>query len=326
MSNLTGSTPPPSIGRLKALSSLGRNLTDNLRKTGFREALLPFTLFLAACQPDAAPKAESDKYAPHNRGPVSPFKNPVALPDSGTQSAHPSYPDPAEVLRAVYRKDGDGSASYEIGNGAWASYWYGHAFEKDGRKYFTGFVYSTGSYSPEDAIAGPGDQVSISQATYVMAPEGSVAVWEFAGAERDIGRFGGHEKGNAVDQNEVPVTYATPDGGYLLAVPAWYLEAGVVIKTAEIFRLDRQHRWRYLSSITTGEDNSAGCADDPGEGLPPCAVSLGRLLFRMRTDDTMPSIVVAKHGKVIEASGKTRELGPLDDREYFYDPSAARYQ
>lgn len=296
--------------------------------TKFRSVLLPFTFLLAACQLEADPHTESSKDAIQTRMPVSPFRNPVAMSDSSQRAVSTSLPDPGEVLLAIYKKEGDGSSSYEVGNQVWVSYWYGHAYEIDGRRYFTGFAYNTGTPSEDGAgISAPGDQVEISQATYAIAPEGSVTVWEFAGAERDIGKFGGRERGNAIDEEASPQTFRTAGGDYLLAVPTWYLETGVKAKTAELFMLKRQQmHWQYLGSIATGEDNSAGCAsDDVAEGLPPCAVNTGLLEFQPQQESEMPFIRVEMKGKVIDGPGKTRDFGPRGTAEYRYDQATSMY-
>jgi len=297
--------------------------------TKFRSALLPFTLILAACQPDTAPQAGSGKDAIQARTSVSPFKNPVTMSDSNQRSASVPPPEPGEVLRAIYRKEGDGSSSYAIDGQGWVSYWYGHAYEIGGRRYFTGFAYSTGEPSGDEAaVPAPGDQVTLSQATYALAPEGSVTLWEFIGAEHDIGQFGGHEKGNAIDEDGSPKTFRTAGGGYLLAVPAWYLETGVRIKTAEILlREHEQDHWQYAGSVATGEDNSAGCASDAtAEGLPPCAVSTGTLEFQPQPGVEMPLIRVVVKGMVIDSPGKTRALDVRDTAEYRYDLGKSKYE
>lgn len=291
--------------------------------------LLPLMLLLAACQVEADRNFSSIVGEKQIRGAASPFKNPVAMSGPSERDIESSLPDPGEVLRAIYKKAGDGSSSYDIGNQVQVSYWYGHAYQFEGRRYFTGFAYSTSAMpDSEPEISAPGDLVQISQATYAFSPEGAVTLWEFVDTERDIGQFGGREKGNAVEEGRPPVTYRTPGGDYLIAVPTWYLETGVRVKTSEIFLLNRaQKRWKYLGSITTGEDNSAGCAGGApeDEGLPPCAVSVGKLGFYLRPGEAMPSIQVKREGKVVDSPDKTRDLGPLDSREYFYDQAASKY-
>lgn len=291
--------------------------------------LFPVTLLLAACQPKAEHLAETGGPASQAKSPASPFNNPVALPEPSERAVDLILPEPGEVLRAIYKKAGDGSSAYSIGDRAWANYWYGHTYEIGGRRYFTGFACNTAERldETEEGYAAPGDQVEITQATYVKAPEGSVAAWEFVGAERGIGSFGGYERANAIDDRSQAQTYSTPHGKYFLAVPTWYLDGGVRVSTSEIFCLDpSQHRWRYMGSIQTGEDNSAGCSDDPEERLAPCAISMGSVIFRPQFEEEAPSIQVAKKGAVVEAPGKIRELGLAEAEEYLYDKAESRYQ
>lgn len=297
--------------------------------TKFRGAFLLLVFILAACQSEADHLGESSKHATQGRKSVSPFRNPVTMSDSSQRSAEAAPPDPGEVLRAIYKQEGDGSSSYELEGQIWATYWYGHDYEFDGRRYFTGFAYNTVEKPDDDAdIPAPGDQVAISQATYVRAPEGSVALWEFVSAERDIGKFGGFEKGSTVDEGLLPQSYLTEAGNYLLAVTAWNLESGIRLRTAEVFvRKHGQDHWQYAGSIATGEDNSAGCASDAAaEGLPPCAVSVGKLEFQPRPDVEMPPIRVAMMGKVIHSPGMTGNLGSRDVAEYRYDQAVSKYQ
>lgn len=250
------------------------------------------------------------------------------MSDSSQRSAEAAPPEPGEVLRAIYKQEGDGSSSYALDGQIWATYWYGHDYEFGGRRYFTGFAYNTVEKPDEADIPAPGDQVAISQATYVRAPEGSVALWEFVSAERDIGKFGGFEKGSSVDDGLLPQSYLTNAGDYLLVVPAWNFESGIRLRTAEIFVLKRgQEHWLYAGSIATGEDNSAGCASDAvEEGLPPCVVSIGKLEFRPQPDVEMPAVLVAMKGKVIHSPGMTRNLGSRDVAEYRYDQEVSKYQ
>lgn len=294
-----------------------------------KHALFPISLVLAACQPKADRLTESGEAAPHTKSPASPFNNPVAIPESNEQAANLILPEPGDVLRAIYKKSGDGSSAYGIGHQTWASYWYGHTYEIAGRQYFTGFAYSTAEPlgEIEEDYAAPGDQVAIAQATYARAPEGSVAAWELVRAERDVGYFGGRERANTIDDRLPTRTYGMPHGEHYLAVPTWYLEGGVKVSTAEIFRLNPQlGQWRYLGSVPTGEDNSAACADDSIEGLPPCAISSGELMFHQKSGKEMPLIRVARKGKVVEAPGMARDLDPSDMSVYVYNEVEKRYQ
>ncbi|MCL1635111.1 hypothetical protein M2650_10795 [Luteimonas sp. SX5] len=297
--------------------------------TKFSPATLIFALVLPACgYADRNPGSTQGEA--QARAAVSPFKNPVAMSASVEHPLDLSPPEPSEVLRAIYKKEGDGSSSYDIGNEVWVSYWYGHAYRVAGHQYFTGFAYNTEASSGDGAEgSAPGDLVSISQATYAISPKGSVTVWEFVSEEHGIGRFGGRGRANAIEENHEPITHLAAGGVYMLAVPTWYLEGGTRISVSEVFLLNRErHKWQYLGSVSTGEDNSAGCADggSEDEGLPPCAVNIGKLEFYQRPGETMPSIRVVRKGRVVDTRGKTRELDSLDVYEYVYDQVTSKYK
>lgn len=242
-------------------------------------------------------------------------------------SADPYPPEPGEVLRAIYKKAGDGTANYGIGDGIWVSYWCGHMYWAGGRRYFTGFAYATGTQGQsQDRYSAPGDRVTLSQATYVLAPAGSVAIWEFVCAQRNIGRFGGRDRGDEIDDRSPFQSHATPAGDYLLAVPAWRLVSGVRMYATQILRLRLPGPlWEHLGGVATGEDGTAACAQVSGQGASECEISQGELTFRHRSGEDMPSIVVAFKTKTVDAAGKAGKLNGFDNREYFFDRAAKKY-
>ena len=58
-------------------------------------------------------------------------------------------PSADSVLYFIYQRDGDGAVSYKVDGGATVSYWYGHAFELNGKHYFTGFGSRSVGEGPE---------------------------------------------------------------------------------------------------------------------------------------------------------------------------------
>ena len=66
-------------------------------------------------------------------------------------------PDVRTVMHTIYQVDGQGKDSYEVANGSVATYWYGHAFELNGTRYFTGFTWDTRERygKPGEDDAGP---------------------------------------------------------------------------------------------------------------------------------------------------------------------------
>ncbi|AWV06054.1 hypothetical protein [Marilutibacter maris] len=240
-------------------------------------------------------------------------------------------PTPDSVLYLIYQKDGDGATSYEIANGAWANYWYGHRFELGGKHYFTGFAYATREIFSDDAGPGLESEVSLSHATFELTDESGAKPWTFVGAEPYIGKFGGYDKGNAVDEGREAQEFKTSDGRLLLAVPTWSLQSGVRIESFDMFVYNPaeelpvdEHHWTYVGNVYTGEDNSAAC-DDEGVTLS-CVKSLGKLQFVSRDGDPMPSLKVELEGTAIEGPGKVKELGTSDVVEYGYDAEAKSYR
>jgi hypothetical protein len=74
-----------------------------------------------------------------------------AAPAAGNAVAGDTPPvAPGKFIDAIYDNEGDGSPAYAVANGAWAHYWYGHAFQLNGKQYFTGFVYKTANDRPGD--------------------------------------------------------------------------------------------------------------------------------------------------------------------------------
>lgn len=237
------------------------------------------------------------------------------------------------ILYLIYQKDGDGATSYEIANGAWATYWYGHSFEIDGARYFTGFAHATRERfeGAGEQAAGPGDTVDLSQATLKLTDASSDKPWTFVGAEPFIGRFGAYDQGNTVDEAREAQEFRTGDGRLLLAVPTWSLQSGERIDSFDMFVFNPadevpvgERHWTYVGNVFTGSDNSASC--DEGAGGSACARSSGTLQFVAAGDgQPMPGLKVERSGSVIEGAGQVRELGPSDAIEYRYDIGRGTY-
>ncbi|QDH71338.1 hypothetical protein [Marilutibacter alkalisoli] len=250
--------------------------------------------------------------------------------DTGAIAIKPPAPD--GVLYFIYQKDGDGAVSYEIANGAWATYWYGHSFELDGKRYFTGFAYATQERFPADGehVPGPDDQVDLSNATFLLTDEGSETPWSLVGAEPYIGRFGAHDKGNEVDPGRKAQEFRTREGRLLLAVPTSSLQSGVRIESFDLFVFNPakevpidEHHWTYVGNVYIGEDNSASCDQDAGRLA--CANSSGTLQFVPQDDSPMPMLRVERNGTVVDGPGQTRTLGSSDVLEYSFDAANRKY-
>lgn len=242
-------------------------------------------------------------------------------------------PTADSILYLIYQKDGDGATSYEIANGSWATYWYGHSFEIDGTRYFTGFAHATRERHDGvgEQAAGPDDKVDLSHATLKLTDAGGEKPWTFLGAEPFIGKFGAYDQGNAVDEARQAQEFRTGDGRLLLAVPTWSLQSGERLDSFDMFVFNPadevpvgQRHWTYLGNVFTGGDNSASCGEEDGSG--PCARSVGTLSFIPREDgQPMPVLRVERSGSVVEGPGQLKELGPSDAIEYRYDADSGTY-
>lgn len=243
-------------------------------------------------------------------------------------------PAAAAVLQSIYQVDSQGADSYEIANGAIATYWYGHAFELGGTHYFTGFAWETGERygkQGEDNPA-PDTQVNVTEATYTLTDPASPKPWKFRGMTNAVGKFGAFEKPEDIDTRRKPLEYRTPAGKLVLAVPTVAFANGVSLSGYALFRFNptpfqdndlKDKAWLYLGRIDTGEDNAAAC--DGGEVMP-CVGSDGALSFAAQGNSDMPQVTVKFTGTAISGPDKTRQLGAADNAVYAYDASSMTYQ
>ena len=236
---------------------------------------------------------------------------------------------PGKFIDAIYDKEGDGSPAYAVANGAWAHYWYGHAFQLNGKQYFTGFVYKTANHYGQDADnaqPNPETKATIAQATF----EKSAASWTMVTADRYIGEFGSSEKGDSIDKAASAQTFQLANGNALLAVPTTAtVGEGQNQQGAELFLLDaKKHSWGYVGRVAVGENNADNCADTAKNAdLPPCWRSSGKLEFVAQAGSPMPSVHVAMQGTTYGAAGgPVRKLTDADSADYRYDAKANVYQ
>jgi hypothetical protein len=303
-----------------------------LQRTGRRRpataalaALL--SLSLAACggNGDAATTAAPGKDTPAPRQDVPP----VTTPTPPKMAAQP--PSPSSMLYLIYQKDGDGALSYEVDDGAVATWWFGHAFDLGGRHWYTGFAYNTPEiYGPKDdaAIPAPGDKVNITAATLFKDSAGSEQEWAIDGAFPTIGEFGAYARAGEIDKTRKLESRETGDGRMVLAVPVTFFANGVDTASYEVFLFDSadmqleanadRKRWTYVGNVFAGEDNDADCGQEAGDR--PCRASKGALSFGAPGDGGLPSIRIAMSstGASAEASGGVSE--------YRYDSASKQYQ
>lgn len=290
----------------------------------FRNALLCATLIaVAACNANTAttaePSAAKDSTRPAKEAP---------MPDASIST--PAVPTPGEAISAIFDTAGDGSSAYEVENGSWAHFWYGHRFELAGTQYYTAFVYQTPEKygkDPAEDYPDPDVQAAITQATFVLEDDGKAKRWNLVGAQRHIGDFGANEKGPTVDAQSKPETFRTADGHEVLSVPAWVsAPGGIRQQTAEVFLLTPSDlRWIHAGSLSLGEDNSADCESDAASRTP-CARSEGTLRFEPSKQGAIPDVLVARTGTGIDRQGQVRALDPRDAiTRYRFDPQELRY-
>lgn len=265
----------------------------------------------------AAPALAADDSAP-------------VIPRSTAAAVTP--PDAATVMYFIYQIDGKGETTYEVANGSIATYWFGHAFESEGKHYYTGFVWETAERygKPGEDQVGPETQVNIAESTFVLNDPASERPWKFRGMEHTIGEFGAYERAPDVDTRRKPIEHRTPAGKLLLAVPDTSFENGItsdgyslLVFDPERLKQDSDNKvWTYVGNVLTGEDNSAACAD--GEVMP-CTSSTGELVFSADGTNDMPRVTVKPSGTTISGPNKTRQLGAADVTNYAYDTKTKQY-
>lgn len=282
-------------------------------------ALLSFSLTACGGDDTAAPK--QDTTAP--RQDVSP----VTTPPPPKMAAQP--PSPSSILYLIYQKDGDGALSYEVDDGAIATWWLGHSFDLGGRHWYAGFAYNTPEvYGPkgDDVAPAPDAKVNITAATLFKDSAGSEKEWTLDGAYQTIGEFGAYERAGEIDKTRRIESKDTGDGRMVLAVPVTFFANGVVTASYEVFLFDSanldlaenagRERWAYVGNVLAGSDNEADCGQEPGDRA--CYASKGALSFGAPGDGGLPSIRIAMSGTGAEAAGGVVE--------YRYDAGKKQYQ
>lgn len=249
------------------------------------------------------------------------------------QGSSVSPPTAGNVLHTIYGVDGTSAVSYAVDDDSTVAYWYGHAFDFEGKHYFTGFAYKTPEKVTDEekaALPDPEGTVAISQATFLLDRSMGTKPWALQEADGYVGEFGSDEKPLAVDDKRKPQSVETRDGRLLLAIPTSDFAAGVTTTGFALFVFDpgevvkiRDKHWAYVGHIVTGTDNELAC--DEGNVMP-CASSRGTLTFQPPADGTgLPTLQVAVTGTTIASPGKTRTLGAADTMTYAYDGRTNSY-
>ncbi len=241
-------------------------------------------------------------------------------------------PYPGSVLYLIYGIDGDGALSYEIDNGAVASFWHGQHFDLDGKHYYTGFAYATpNKYGNDQAetFPDPGEGVSISQATFLLTAPGSERPWMLLHAQQYVGTFGAYERADALDETCKPQHQVLDNGHLLLAVPTSSFGNGVTSAGFALFTFDPDKNdlgdyegWVYRGTVAAGEDNEASSDE---EGVVPHVSSIGTLSFQPVPGEPMPAVQVTLSGTAIAGPGRARMLDVSDAVVYAYDQTSGQY-
>ncbi|WP_369039936.1 hypothetical protein [Stenotrophomonas maltophilia] len=253
------------------------------------------------------------------------------MQSSPTPAAAATPPDAGSVLYFIYDVDGDGAVSYEVTNGSVASFWFGHAFELAGTRYYTGFAWNTPQKfgKPGEDDVGPDSRVTLTEATFTQTGDKPDRPWVLKGAERSIGSVGAYGTAPEIDSKRKPQEYRTPAGKLVLAVPTSTFATGTSVEsyTVLVFNPDYEKTedgqvWSSLGTIITGEDNSAAC--DEGQVMP-CVSSQGALSFSAGAGSDLPTLTVTPSGTTVSGPGQTRALGTGDAVHYTYDAATKAY-
>ncbi|SDQ36705.1 hypothetical protein SAMN05428982_0842 [Pseudoxanthomonas sp. CF385] len=260
-------------------------------------------------------------------------------PDAATQAAplqkkdqdmsELKPPSADSVLYFIYQRDGDGAVSYKVDGGATVSYWYGHAFDLNGKHYFTGFGSKNQGEGPEgDDGMMDAEHVAISQATFTRVEKEDRQEWSKPDTDGYVGEFGRMGRPEQIDDSRKAQSFTTGDGRYLLAVPTLDLVNGTDVRSFALLLFDPGNvdklgfrQWGYVGSIPVSDDNSDAC--DGGEVMP-CVASSGMLAFE-QTGAGLPNLKVATKGTTIASPGKVRDLTSADAVVYTFDQEKQSY-
>jgi hypothetical protein len=309
-------------------------------------ALLLVTLpLIASCsdKPQQDSAAAKTATAQHQAAPATPSSTATARQGASPSDANnpkdaATPPTPHEVLEAIYQADAHGRDSMAIANGSQATYWYGHAFDLNGKHYYTGFVYSTAekrSQEQQNTPPAPDTKVTLADATFQWIADGTKPGWNRIESERYAGQFGSYEKADQVDPKEAVHSAPTASGGLLLAVPTWYLDEGMRIKTFSMLFYDpspasnrEDSAWTFVGSIPRGEDNSAACgAQGGGDKDPiPCVAGSGQIAFGSSGGAGLPDLHVTLTGSGFDEVGDKQTYGPGDVLAYRFNPKSKTYE
>ncbi|MCH6482397.1 hypothetical protein MMG85_02275 [Pseudoxanthomonas sp. LH2527] len=240
-------------------------------------------------------------------------------------------PSADSVLYFIYQRDGDGAVSYRVDGGATVSYWYGHAFDLNGKHYFAGFGSKSEGEGPEgeNGMMDDPEHVAISQATFTRVEKDGKVEWSKPDTDGYVGEFGRLGRADEVDTSRKAQGYATADGRYVLAVPTRDFMNGEEVQSFALFLFDpdnvdklRFRQWGYVGSVPVSRENSAACDDSQ---VMPCVASTGSLTFEP-AGEGLPRLKVSSKGTTIASPGKVREMTAADAVTYTFDEASEHYR
>ena len=241
---------------------------------------------------------------------------------SGTVLPRTSSPDAKTVLADIYKQDVKEVAGDQLSDGRYVGYWNGQQFVRNGKNYFVAFTEAT----PPSEIEYPTseDKVTISQATYELVGK----QWQLKNVQQDVGKFGSNNKAPVVDAVQKTTVFQDVQGKLVLATPSViFANMGIQLFFNEIFVLSPEsEKWKYLGSVKTGSDNTAGCAHESDSATKAkCATSSGALQFLKIKDSSWPELKVVLKGTQLDDNGNLISLSDKDAVTYRYDEKSSSY-
>ena len=262
---------------------------------------------------EAAPKKNVDSES--NKMPESDLSDTV-LPNTPA-------PDAKTVLADIYKQKVKEVTGEQLSDGRYVGYWNGQQFVRNRKNYFVAFTEATPPSEIEYPT--PEDKVTISQATYELAGN----QWQLKNVQQDVGEFGGNNKAPAVDTAQKTAVFQDVQGKLVLATPSViFANMGIQLFSNEIFVFSPENeKWKYLGSVKTGSDNTAGCAHEADSATKAqCATSSGTLQFSPIKSSSWPELKVVLKGTQLGNDGKLITLSDKDTVTYRYDEKLSTYQ
>lgn len=262
--------------------------------------------------------------APATVATVSPASSENSV-DSGKTTVLITTATPTEkvVLADVYKQSLQETTSSQLSDGRYAGYWTGQQFSRDGKNYFVAFTEATPPSEIE--YPAPEDKVTISQATYELANN----QWQLKSVQDEVGQFGGNNKAPTVDTARKTTVFNNVQGKLFLSVPSvLFANMGIQLFSSEIFVFSPENgNWKYLGSVKTGSDNTAGCSHEADSATKTkCARSNGKLQFSVIENSDWPELKIVFEGTELDDQGNVLALSGKESVTYRYVEKSSSYE